>query len=72
MALTYQQKQELDRLVKNFIQANDEREKLITRWKGEKEAYAIYSSPEFDIDNLNSDGESIGIWPPPPLENNEN
>jgi|TARA_R110001583_G_scaffold12276_1_gene54572 hypothetical protein len=68
MALTYQQKQELDRLVKSLIVANDEREKLKVLWRSEKDAYAIYSGPEFDIDHK----VSPGIWPPPPLENNGN
>lgn len=72
MALTYQQKQELDRLVKSLIVANDEREKLKVLWKSEKDAYAIYSGPEFDIDTTVV-GELVpGIWPPPPLENNGN
>jgi len=67
MALTYQQKQELDKLVKNLTVANDERERLKVLWRGEKDAYAIYSGPEFDIYN-----PTPGIWPPPPLENNGN
>jgi len=72
MALTYQQKQELDRLVRSLTVANDERESLRTLWRGEKDAYAIYSDPSFDINNLDSEGKSIGIWPPPPPENNGN
>jgi len=58
MALTYQQKQELDRLVKSLTVANDERERLKALWRAEKEAYAIYSRPEFDV---SIEG---GVWPP--------
>jgi len=59
MALNYQQKQELDKLVKNLTVANDERERLKALWRAEKEAYAIYSRPEFDVSI-----EGMGVWPP--------
>lgn len=59
MALTYQQKQELDRLVRSLTTAHNERERIKELVQAERDAYAIYSGPEFDVSI-----EGIGVWPP--------
>ena len=58
MALNYQKILELDRLVRSLTVANDEREKMKELVRAERDAYAIYSGPEFDI---SIEG---GVWPP--------
>jgi len=58
MALTYQQKQELDRLVRSLTTAHNERERIKELVQAERDAYAIYSRPEFDV---SIEG---GVWPP--------
>tara|TARA_R110000765_G_scaffold144030_1_gene245843 strand:+ start:371 stop:592 length:222 start_codon:yes stop_codon:yes gene_type:complete len=73
MELTDEQKQELDILVRSLTEANTERKRLIALWNVERDAYALYSDPSFDVNNIDDkNGESLGIWPPPPFENNGN
>tara|TARA_R110000803_G_scaffold108552_1_gene176873 strand:- start:478 stop:699 length:222 start_codon:yes stop_codon:yes gene_type:complete len=73
MELTDEQKQELDILVRSLTEANTERKRIIEIWNVERDAYALYSDPSFDVNVIDEhNGEPLGIWPPPPFEDNGN